>query len=98
MHPAGPQGQEDFQTTNLEYDMDTAHSVEVHRDINERGQLGSFGFTLVHQKPPIVGSIVSGESHYKVSMGVWPRIVYCWKYPVTYSGGHDKHKLLGVNQ
>lgn len=44
-----------------EYDQDTAHTVEVQRELDENGELGSFGFTLQYEKPPIVGTIVPGE-------------------------------------
>ena len=45
----------------LDYSEDTAHTVEVIREENEHGELGSFGFTLLYEKPPIVGTIVPGE-------------------------------------
>ena len=43
------------------YDPDTAHTVEVHREFDENGELGSFGFTLQYERPPLVGTIVPGE-------------------------------------
>lgn len=46
---------------SCEYDQDTAHTVEVQRELNENGELGSFGFTLQDEKPPKVGTIVPGE-------------------------------------
>ncbi len=46
---------------SLSFSEDTAHTVEVTREVNERGELGSFGFTLNYEKPPIVGTIVPGE-------------------------------------
>jgi len=45
----------------LDYSEESAHTVEVTREENERGELGSFGFTLLYEKPPIVGTIVPGE-------------------------------------
>jgi len=35
----------------------TAHSVEIIREENEKGKLGGFGFTLLYEKPPIVGTV-----------------------------------------
>ena len=61
MHPSSPQGRGNFQTIGFEYDPATAHTVEVHREVNDNGELGSFGFTLLYEKPPIVGTIVPGE-------------------------------------
>lgn len=62
MHTTGPQGRRGFQhTNNCEYDPDSAHTVEVQREVNDRGELGSFGFTLLYERPPIVGTIVPGE-------------------------------------
>ena len=46
---------------NTDYDLDTAHTVEVQREVDENGDMGSFGFTLNYEKPPIVGTIVPGE-------------------------------------
>lgn len=46
---------------NTDYDLDTAHTVEVQREVDENGELGSFGFTLNYEKPPIVGTIVPGK-------------------------------------
>ncbi len=48
-------------TTSYDYDQDTAHTVEVQREMDDNGQLGSFGFTLLYERPPIVGTIVPGE-------------------------------------
>ncbi len=39
---------------SFEYDPDTAHTVEVQRELNEKGELGSFGFTLQEERPPKV--------------------------------------------
>lgn len=47
--------------TSCEYDPDTAHTVEVQRELDDSGELGSFGFTLLYEHPPIVGTIVPGE-------------------------------------
>ena len=44
-----------------EYDQDTAHTVEVQREVKDSGELGSFGFTLQDERPPKVGTIVPGE-------------------------------------
>ncbi len=49
---------------NTDYDLDTAHTVEVQREVDENGEMGSFGFTLNYEKPPIVGTIVPGEVVY----------------------------------
>lgn len=35
----------------------TAHSVEIIREEDGKGKLGGFGFTLLYEKPPIVGTI-----------------------------------------
>ena len=43
-----------------EYLEQTAHSVEVRREVNEKGELGTYGFILVQERPPIVGNIVPG--------------------------------------
>ena len=48
-------------STPAEYSEDTAHTVEVIREENENKEFGSFGFTLLYEKPPIVGTIVPGE-------------------------------------
>ena len=45
----------------LNYSEDTAHTVEVQREVNEKGEFGSFGFTLLYERPPIVGTVVPGE-------------------------------------
>lgn len=58
MH-TGLQGRGDLQT--YDYDQDTAHTVEVQREVDENGELGSFGFTLNCERPSIVGTIVPGE-------------------------------------
>ena len=49
-----------------DYDQDTAHTVEVQREVDENGELGSFGFTLLYERPSIVGTIVPGESPLEV--------------------------------
>lgn len=59
MHPSG-HGRGLVQQP-CEYDQDTAHTVEVQRELNEHGELGSFGFTLQDERPPKVGTIVPGE-------------------------------------
>ena len=45
---------------SFDYDEDTAHTVEVQREVNENGELGSFGFTLLYERPPIVRTVVPG--------------------------------------
>lgn len=35
----------------------TAHSVEIIREEDGKGKLGGFGFTLLYEKPPIVGTV-----------------------------------------
>ena len=45
----------------LDYSEESAHTIEVTREEDERGELGSFGFTLLYEKPPIVGTIVPGK-------------------------------------
>ena len=44
----------------LQYSLDTAHTIEVTREEDENGDFGSFGFTLLYDNPPIVGTIVPG--------------------------------------
>lgn len=62
MHMPLPQGQGGgFTIKPYDYDPDSAHTVEVLREVNEIGELGSFGFTLNSEKPPIVGTVVPGE-------------------------------------
>ena len=46
---------------SFDYDEDTAHTVEVQREVNENGELGSFGFTLLYERPPIVRTVVPGK-------------------------------------
>lgn len=58
MH-TGPQGRGQV-VHACDYDLDTAHTVEVQREVDENGELGSFGFTLLYEKPTIVGTIVPG--------------------------------------
>lgn len=53
---------EDLGRSELDYFADTARSVEVVREENDQGRLGSFGFTLVQEKPPQVGTVVPGET------------------------------------
>ena len=53
---------------SFDYDEDTAHTVEVQREVNENGELGSFGFTLLYERPPIVRTVVPGI--YKVCVCV----------------------------
>ena len=53
----------------LAYDEDTAHTVEVQREVDENGALGSFGFTLLYERPAIVGTIVPGE--WRVMISFW---------------------------
>lgn len=45
----------------LEYSEETARSIEVNREDSTSGRLGTFGFILHYEKPPIVGTIVPGE-------------------------------------
>lgn len=52
---------EDLERSELDYFTDQARSVEVVREENEQGRLGSFGFILVQEKPPQVGTVVPGE-------------------------------------
>lgn len=52
---------EDLGRSELDYFTDQARSVEVVREENDQGRLGSFGFTLVQEKPPQVGTVVPGE-------------------------------------
>ena len=63
MHLPVPQGQQSggYSVKPYDYDPDSAHTVEVLREVNENGELGSFGFTLNDEKPPIVGTVVPGE-------------------------------------
>ena len=44
----------------VQYSLDTAHTIEVTREEDANGEFGSFGFTLLYEKPPIVGTIVPG--------------------------------------
>ena len=44
----------------VQYSLDTAHTIEVSREEDENGEFGSFGFTLLYEKPPVVGTIVPG--------------------------------------
>ena len=52
---------EEIERSDLDYFADTARSIEVVREENEQGRFGSFGFTLVQEKPPQVGVVVPGE-------------------------------------
>ena len=61
-HSGGHHSRSGSTLQNTEYDLDTAHTVEVQREVDENGEMGSFGFTLNYEKPPIVGTIVPGES------------------------------------
>ena len=51
---------EEDDPTDLDYLKDTARSIEIVREITKDGGLGCFGFTLVHQRPPKVGTVVPG--------------------------------------
>ena len=62
IHAHIPPGRADFSIKPYDYDPDSAHTVEVLREVNEIGELGSFGFTLNDEKPPIVGTVVPGKS------------------------------------
>ncbi len=50
-----------LQSPRAEYLEHTAHSVEVRRELNEKGELESYGFILAEERPPIVGTIVPGK-------------------------------------
>ena len=50
----------DVTHTPVQYSLDTAHTIEVTREEDANGEFGSFGFTLLFEKPPIVGTIVPG--------------------------------------
>ena len=41
---------------------DTARNVEIVREENKDGQLGSFGFTLVQERPPRIGIVIPGTA------------------------------------
>ena len=45
----------------LDYSEESVHTVEIIREENDQGELGGFGFTLLYEKPPIVGTVVPGE-------------------------------------
>ena len=45
-----------------DFSEDTAHTVEVTREEEANGEYGSFGFTLLYEKPSVVGTIVPGQS------------------------------------
>ena len=47
---------------------DTARSVEIIREENEDGQLENFGFTVWHDHPPVVGSVVPGSPADRVGL------------------------------
>ena len=61
VHTGGPHGQGRGGLQTYDYDQNSAHSVEVRRETDENGDLGTFGFTLQYEKPPIVGTIVPGQ-------------------------------------
>ena len=44
----------------VQYSPETAHTIEISREEDENGEFGSFGFTLLYEKPPVVGTIVPG--------------------------------------
>ena len=46
----------------------TAHSVEIIREEGEDGNLESFGFTVWHDHPPVVGSVVPGSPADRVGL------------------------------
>ena len=39
---------------------DAARSVEIVREENKDGQLGSFGFAIFREKPPRIGTVIPG--------------------------------------
>ena len=39
---------------------DSARSVEIVREENKDGQLGSFGFTIFQERPPRIGTVIPG--------------------------------------
>lgn len=45
----------------LDYLEDASRSVELVREEGRDGQLASFGFTLVQDKPPRIGTVIPGE-------------------------------------
>lgn len=53
----------------LEYSLETAHTIEVSREEDENGEFGSFGFTLLNEKPPNVGTIVPGMALGEIILG-----------------------------
>ncbi len=40
---------------------DSARSVEIVREENKDGQLGSFGFTIFQERPPRIGTVIPGR-------------------------------------
>lgn len=40
---------------------DSARSVEIVREENRDGQLGSFGFTIFQERPPRIGTVIPGR-------------------------------------
>ena len=48
----------------LDYLEDASRSVELVREEGRDGQLGSFGFTLIQEKPPRVGTVIPGKPNY----------------------------------
>lgn len=63
--PAEEESDRDIQE-GIDFLEDSARSVELVREEGREGQLGSFGFTLVQEKPPRVGTVIPGKEIIKV--------------------------------
>ena len=61
----------------LDYSPETAHTIEVSREEDENGKFGSFGFTLLNEKPPNVGTIVPGMVIGEVIRGCKEVVKFC---------------------
>lgn len=72
----------------------TAHSVEIIREEDGKGQLGGFGFTLLYEKPPIVGTITPNSPAERAGLKCKEVIISVNDYPVEDLSHKEVVKLI----
>ena len=72
----------------------TAHSVEIIREEDGKGKLGGFGFTLLYEKPPIVGTITPNSPAERAGLKCKDVIISVNDYPVEDLPHKDVVKLI----
>ena len=72
----------------------TAHSVEIIREDDGKGKLGGFGFTLLYEKPPIVGTITPNSPAERAGLKCKDVIISVNDIPVEDLPHKDVVKLI----